>query len=260
MALHHCGRYSTNAYCTCFNEQGEYKDHYKQFNTTNQTYFCCDQINSSLIDLRNYDSTTTGAQINPSSAFEFFTTLQERGITGCSFRDYFFSSSGTSSEKYFSNEYSDLYQDYLTKTVLYNHFIANPNHQPTENTEGFVTCDAGHVPFILEYKSPSQIYYNYAYICSNKSNNVFDVLRTEYGRIDYNIKRFWDFSKNKPCIERTCQLKIKNYGDSANQGNQGTVYENLLKDIKTASMVSMIAASVLLFIWFIFILRHKNVI
>ena len=252
MVRHHCGTYSTDTYCSCFDQRGVYLEHYKQFNENRQTYECCDKINVSLSELYYHYGTSEGASIND-PPYEFFQNLYTKKLSGCSFHDYFVEN-GTSSTNNFIKNYKELYYDYQTVTAVYNNFVAGKS-QPSSTIPNYVKCeDPNHIPYILEYKSPNQVYYNNSYICSQKKNNVFTVIDTGYGRLNYNIKRFWNYETNKPCIESSCRLKIDNYGNIANQGNQSPVYENVVKSAKNFALGSLIASSILIFLWFVYVL------
>ena len=248
MALHHCGTYSTDVYCSCFSQQNYYRDHFKQFNETSHTYLCCDQLNFSLVSLNDYNTAGGGTPVIPTSAYDFFNTINEKGITDCNFRDYFLNENGVIDNNYFANNYTDLFENYLLVVELYNTFIAGKNTPLISNTD-HVTCPNNSFPYILEYKSPGQTYYNYSYICSQVSNDIFEVIDLSYGRADYNIKRFWNFSTNKPCIESSCQLNISNFGNIVNQGNQQPSYKNHIAEEKSGALASLIIASVILVIW-----------
>lgn len=251
MALHHCGTYSTDVYCSCFNQKGVYKDHFKQFNSVNQTYFCCDQLNFSLVSLSEYNSTPSTKITD--GVYDFFNTINKRGLTGCSFLDYFVVDNGPSSTRNFINNYPDLYNDYLTIVPLYNKFIAE-QELPDTSSPGFVKCSSGKVPYILEYKTPSQVYYNTAYVCSHVNNDIFEIMETTYGRIDYKMKRFWNFSENKPCVGNICQLKNDDYGNIENQGNQQAVYNNPDPPQKDGILASLIIASIIFFFWIAYLI------
>ena len=258
MTLHHCGTFSTDTYCTCYNQRGVYKEHFKQFNPERQTYHCCDQINVSLSELRDYDPSCPGCSINPSSSYEFFSTLYNRKLTGCCFHDYYVTSEGTTSELHFSTNYRGLFNNYLAVKLLYNTFVAD-QAVPSTAIPNHVTCEGTNYPYILEYRSPDQVYNNNAFICSPQNNDVFQVLEAGYGRVNYNIKRFWNFSTNKPCVESSCQLKIDNYGNIANQGNQQASYKNLAEEVKTGSIVSFWLAAGILILWiFAGLWKHRN--
>tara|TARA_R110000851_G_scaffold42897_2_gene106519 strand:- start:409 stop:1200 length:792 start_codon:yes stop_codon:yes gene_type:complete len=247
MPRHHCGTYTTDTYCSCFDQRGGYLEHYKQFNEKTQTYHCCDKINVSLKELHdNYDPSNKGAPISD-TPYKFFQTLHENGLTGCDFDDYFVVN-GTSSTNNFIENYPELYLDYLTVTTVYNNFVAE-KPQPKSDTPNYITCDTGYYPYILEYRSPSQVYNNNAYICSQQNNDVFKVLNTGLGRINYSIKRFWNFETDKPCIEPACRLKSGSYGNIANQGNQNPVYNNFIKAYMNIAAVSIGVSAFLLIVW-----------
>ena len=248
MALNHCGTYSTDTYCSCYNQQGVYKDHFKQFNTEAQVYECCNQINNSLAEIKK--ESYTGISIT-GSTLDFFKKLNTGKLTGCCFRDF-----GTTDSD-FTKNYPDLFNDYSTVKALFNHFIYDKN-LPTMSADNQVSCPGTNYPVILEYKSPDQIYYQDAYICTDVDNNVFNNIKVNYGNVDYRIKRFWNSQTGSPCIDSTCQIPVNNFGDHLNQGNQYAVYENKPKPNKTVPTFNLVLAALFMIIWLLLYFTHRK--
>lgn len=262
MATHHCGTYSSSPYCNCYNQTGEDKQHYKQFDIESQTYNCCDQITASLIQLS--DIPEVGETILPNTPLVFFNRLSTKSYNGCCYKPYF-TNSDTGEEddvQYFQTNYTDLYYNYLTVETLYNNFVAG-KVTPTMLGNN-VTCGGTCYPFILSHKSPNETYHNYTFICSENTNDVFPSLAVAYGNVDYRITRFYDNATGLPCTGTNCQLitndaSYNNFGDVVNQGNLNPAYHNNPKAPKGGFIASGVLA-VLLFLVSIYVFYkiHKK--
>ncbi len=258
MTTHHCGTYQTNPYCNCYNQTGEDKHHYKQFHIDTQTYNCCDQITASLTELKLVAGT------NPfPNALDFFQNPDYINISGCCYEPYLTNpNTGTIDIEYFQDSYKELYHNYVATAGVYNTFIHGTS-APVMNRNN-VTCDAGHYPYILSYKSPSQTYYNYSFICSKNTNDVFPSIAVAYGNLDYQITRFHDNSTGKPCTGTTCQLitddeNYNNFGDVTNQGNNPPVYNNKPTPEKGGFIASAVLAILLFLVGiYVFYIIHKR--
>lgn len=261
MTTHHCGTYLSDPLCNCYNEKGDQQHHYKQFDTVKQVYSCCDHI---YIPLRRLGelATPVDGTLNM-DALTFFNDIYENNLTGCCYTQYFLDpDTQTTSNPYFIKNYPQLNNDFFTVTSLYNQFIADTTPPVTDNNN--VTCTAaGYFPYILEYKSPGEVYYNTSYICSQNTNDVFNPLSAPYspGKIDYKIKRFLDNSTGQLCTGQTCQLVssdgLNNFGSIENQGNKGPVYQNHTPGEKYGFIASAVLAIILIIVT-IFIFRDVN--
>lgn len=260
MTTHHCGTYKTSPYCNCFNQTGEDKHHYKQFHIDTQTYNCCDQITNSLNELR---PVAGGAGNAFPSAQDFFTNTAYVTMSGCCYDPYLTNpETGTQDIEYFQVNYTELYHNYVGLASLYNTFLKDTT-APTMNGNN-VTCEPNNYPFILSYRAPNQTYYNYSFICSSRTNNVFPSIAVAYGDLDYKITRFHDNSTGKPCINRTCQLitdnaNYNNFGDVTNQGNNSSVYNNKQNSEKGGFIASGVLAILLFLVGiYVFYIIHKQ--
>ena len=254
--IHKCGTYPFKSDCVCLDDKGETMSYYKQFNEDTQTYECCNRLNISLKKLRDYNGADAGGEITD-TAIEFFKKINSEQMTGCCYVKYITDGNFNENTKVFTENHEPLYNQYLTTTKLYNQFMKDTNNVPTTDT-GNVKCENGHFPYILSYKSPDEIYYKNAYVCSQTSNDAFIKLTTGYGLIDYTIKRFYDNSTDEPCLSSTCQLIQGNLGDHANQGNSESVSKNKTKGDKVAGIASLTLGIILLIVFLSVTLYHYN--
>lgn len=244
MTTHHCSVYPSDPHCNCYTQGGENQYHFKQFSEKHQTYNCCDQINITLEQMRMLEEELGNF---PATRKDFFEKIYEKNFTGCQFDKYLKEST--------TEEYNKIATNYVTLKNLYDNFI-NGNEKTKVSQDGDnITCqDPNYTPYILSYRSPGEIYYNYAYICSPKGNEVFNNISTGYGPVDFKITRFYDNSTKQPCINNSCQLiisdKLNNYGDVINQGNSQPVY----KSISSSQKDGLIASSVFSIILLIFVI------
>ena len=254
--IHQCGSYPLDANCICYNHKGATKHHFKQFDESSQTYQCCNELNVSLKELRNYNE-TEGGEIT-GTAIDFFKTISSKGMTGCCYVDYFTNDNLEESLDYFTTNYYPLYNQYLVTAKLYKQFMQGTNKVPVSDTTN-ITCPASYFPYILSYKSPGQIYYNNSYICSPTSNDAFINLSAGGKKIEYTIKRFHDNSTGEPCVNSSCQLIHGNFGNQANQGNSLPVSKNKDKEDKTAALASLgIGIAIIVIFLFIVFYYYTN--
>ena len=260
MTTHHCGTYQSSPYCNCYNQTGEDKYHYKQFDIESQTYNCCDQITASLVQLKDIPDTD---QDDLPDAITFFDALSTKSYNGCDYTKYTTNpETNTQDIVYFKDNYRELYNNYVSVAAAYNGFIKG--QVSPEMDRNNVRCPVNSYPYILSYRSPTQTYYNYAFICSPNNNDAFSSLAVDYGNLDYRITRFHNNSTGQPCIESSCQLITdgddNNFGDVTNQGNNPPVYNNISKSEK-GGLIASAVLSILLFLVgiYIFYKIHKEV-
>lgn len=267
MTTHHCEKHSLDPYCNCYSETGEDLHFYKQFDTVNQTYNCCDRITSSLQQLSEIAS---GGSIQPGNAKNFFQNLSNTVKNGCCYKSYFGPTNSPAEEqKYFIKNHEQLYNNFMTVRVLYNQFIYDKPLPTMDTAGGNVVCDTDSsgsdtIPYILSYRSPGELYYNYSYICSSRNNSVFtNLYALSKTPVDYRITRFYDNATGQPCIKSSCQLVESggqnNFGNISNQGNSQPIFHNNKKPINTGFLASGVIALLLFLVSiFVFYSIHKK--
>ena len=262
MTTHHCGTYPTSPYCHCYNQTGEDKYHYKQFDLDTQTYNCCDRISASVFQLKGLPETNNGADPLPQT-LEFFQSLGKTSFSACCYQPYLTNpDTGSVDVDYFRVTYKELYHNYIALQGVFNNFIAGTS-PPVMNGNN-VQCADSTFPFILSYRAPNETYYNYTFICSDNTNGVFSNQAVAYGNLDYKVTRFHDNQTGQPCISSSCQLitdnSFTNYGDLQNQGNNSPVYDNNPNPEKGGLIASGVLA-VLLFLLgiYVFYIIHKKI-
>ena len=255
MAAVSCEKYPLNTYCTCENDNTTDNEHFKQFDQGSQKFICCDNLtNISLSDLKKYNTTTD--RVDWSTTKEFFETIESEGITGCDFTKYYVGSTSADQENYFINNYNDIYESVRTVSRLYNEFLSE-KPLPVSNGHN-VSCSSGFYPYILSYRSPGDVYYNFSYICSENSNGVFNVITLPYGKVDYKVHRFFDNSTKQLCTSSTCPVLTEELGSFYNQGNKNHVYNNSSSGNKTGFLVSVVFSVLFLLVAVIILMRSLH--
>ena len=255
MALNQCGTYSTDTYCQCYSQEGQNTPYFKQFNEDKQIFFCCNYVEPSLVELRNWKGTGNGELIS-GDAFSFFSSILENGLTGCCYLPYFQDpiGQGPSSQTNLEDNYPDLNNSYQTILRLYNQFVATPKEPPTQ-VDGGISCPLPDTnPYILSYKTPGQVYQNFSYVCLEDAD-VGTNLKLNGTNIEYDLNRFVDKDGNQ-CQDNFCSLEIPEFGNIVNMGNQPPFYSNNPKSTSSGAIVSLVF-SVILLILSCYLLFHN---
>ena len=222
-----CGVSNSSPYCVCTDYYGNILPEYKFFNTTTQTYSCCND----LVDyVKLIDSTS----------------IEDDKVNLVSFA----ASSNSSCTKFYDNiktngdlkKFPLIYYQSLLNSSLFNTF-SSPNISTIN--ENRITCTSG-IPYMVSYPNYSNNQLNYKILCGNSNTTEIqnlNFLNSSTTEIPYTINYVID-TDGKNCLTNECELKYNI--STLNQYNIGDrVYE---------SKGSINSDSLLLKWWFWFIL------
>ena len=225
-----CGVSNSSPYCVCTDYYGNILPEYKYFDSTTQTYTCCN-------DLVNF-----ATLINPTSVDDSDTNLVEFAKDSNSIcANGFYSDNSISTNGDLKN-FPLIYYQTLLNSGLFNTFSTTPTFNDTSNK---ITCTSG-IPYAISYPNYSNTEMNYKILCG--SSNLTDLQNLKFTNsntteIPYTINYILN-SDGKNCLTNECTPKYK--VDTLNEYNIGdTIYK---------SKGSISSDSLLLKWWFWFIL------
>jgi hypothetical protein len=227
MSIHTCGDFPSDPYCTCYSQTKEQTHEYRQFNKTNQTYSCCDIIPLNPIGV--FETAGGCSSSDFTSPVQYLEYLDSNNITpGCSYSTFFGGNTTEASKSsYLQENFPTLFQNATINYQMYNNFVCDngTSREIPSQTDEAVTCSAGYVPYLVQYKTnlDNSPYYSYMTICSNRA---FQKITTgTEGTLDYQVSRF-QTNDGTPCTTHSCTLSYES-GNYNNLGNQGPIFEGV---------------------------------
>lgn len=197
-----CNEDSTSIFCVCTDYYGNILPEYKFFDTTNQTFTCCNEIPE------YFSITSTTNQ----------TFLVDSLILGMSqtCRNFLVQNNITTNSQLKENK-PLLYYQALLNASIFNNFS-----YPVNITSTNVACSIGDIPYLVSYPSYSSGQMGYKILCGN--SNIDELKNIKYINTnvdaDYSLNYIMD-EKNTDCKNSTCNFKY-NYTNNPeyNLGNE----------------------------------------
>ena len=218
-----CETDSTSPYCICTDYYGNILPEYKYFDTSNQTYSCCNRLNN-----YNFSNTT--------DVYGFVSTAQNN--TGC---DRFLQSQNVTNTNELKQKLPLLYYQGLLLMSLQSNFTeadisSPPNIKCPTNTD---------IPYMLTYPSYMDNITNYKMVCANRNlDNVKDLKFYDTNIVlPYQLNYLLDAS-GKNCLVNECETGF----------NFNTENEYNIGDVAYKSSGDINSDSILLRWWFWFVM------
>jgi len=207
-----CDISNSSPYCVCTDYYGNILPEYKFFNTTTQTYSCCNNL---------VDYTTLS---DPTSIDDNGNNLVNFAVNSNSSCTNFYNNIKTNGDL---KKFPLIYYQSLLNSSLFNTFTT-----PTISTinENRILCASG-IPYMVSYPNYSDNQLNYKILCGNSNTTEIqnlNFLNSSTTEIPYTINYLID-TDGKNCLTNECELKYDistlnqyNIGDQVH-GSKGNI-------------------------------------
>ena len=231
-----CDAESSSPYCICTDYYGNVLPEYRSFNTTTQTFSCCNELKDFALP-RVYPGNPTSAKSGTDWVLRYAKQVYINN-QGCLSK-----LGGIEDDINFKEELPLLYYQGFFNASLFSNFTS-----PSKIQNKIIQCSNG-IPYVVKYPNYSNSNIDYKILCGSNTTSKLENLKylETNANLDYSLSYILN-NQGQPCLTSYCETK---YDVSDIEYNIGDTFYKSPGNIN--------GDSVLLKTWFWFILLFVGI-